>query len=212
MWKKSNPIGNDRNAAAIGLPGHIRARGPKWLYVPVTSVVFAQISFYRSVFYSCSVHVFAILDCNSLLFTIQFPDTLTPEVQQCSLLSSCYFAMSVWFAWALFFCTFSVEACEFVTSEVPAFENATRMLGSRFALSVKKTIASARHPCLHMSVLLHLRLSLPRHQPHLHLRSHCRSVKPCDDPQNEESGSVAKTTSFTGYEPNVIDNFDYSDT
>ena len=56
------------------------------------------------------------------------------------------------------------------------------------------------------------RLSLPRHQPHLHLRSQCRSVKPCDDPQNEEYGSVAKTTSSTGYEPNVIDNFDYSDT
>ena len=34
----------------------------------------------------------------------------------------------------------------------------------------------------------------------------------CDDPQNEEYGSVAKTTSSTGYEPNVIDNFDYCET
>ena len=37
--------------------------------------------------------------------------------------------------------------------------------------------------------------------------------KPCaQDLQNEEYGSVAKTTSSTGYEPNVIDNFDYSET
>ena len=36
--------------------------------------------------------------------------------------------------------------------------------------------------------------------------------KHCDDPQNEEHGSVAKTTSSTGYEPKVIDNFDYSET
>ena len=36
--------------------------------------------------------------------------------------------------------------------------------------------------------------------------------KHCDDPQNEEYGSVAKTTSSTGYEPNVIDNSDYSET
>ena len=36
--------------------------------------------------------------------------------------------------------------------------------------------------------------------------------KHCVYPQNEEYGSVAKTTSSTGYEPNVIDNFDYSDT
>ena len=36
--------------------------------------------------------------------------------------------------------------------------------------------------------------------------------KHCDDPQSEEYGSVAKTTSSTGYEPNVIDNFDYSET
>ena len=36
--------------------------------------------------------------------------------------------------------------------------------------------------------------------------------KHCDDPQNEEYGSVAKTISSTSYEPNVIDNFDYSET
>ena len=36
--------------------------------------------------------------------------------------------------------------------------------------------------------------------------------KHCVDPQNEEFGSVAKTTSSAGYEPNVIDNFDYSET
>ena len=36
--------------------------------------------------------------------------------------------------------------------------------------------------------------------------------KHCDDPQNEEFGSVAKTAFATGYEPNVIDNFDYSET
>ena len=35
--------------------------------------------------------------------------------------------------------------------------------------------------------------------------------KHCDDPQNEEYGSVAKTTSSTDYEPSVIDNFDYSE-
>ena len=47
-----------------------------------------------------------------------------------------------------------------------------------------------------MSVPLHLRLSLP-YPRHLHFRSHCRSVEPCDDLQNEEYGSVAKTTSST---------------
>ena len=36
--------------------------------------------------------------------------------------------------------------------------------------------------------------------------------KHCADPQNEECGPVAKTTSSTGYEPNEIDNFDYSET
>ena len=100
----------------------------------------------RFPFNPCSVHVFVILDCNSLLLTIQFPDALTPEVQQCSLLSSCWFAMSVWIARAVFFCTFSVEACEFVTCEVPDFENATRMLGSRIVLSDKIHFISMCHP------------------------------------------------------------------
>ena len=36
--------------------------------------------------------------------------------------------------------------------------------------------------------------------------------KHCADPQNEEYGSVAKTNSSTSYEPNVIDNFDFSET
>ena len=36
--------------------------------------------------------------------------------------------------------------------------------------------------------------------------------KHCEDPQNEECCPVANTTSSTGYEPNVIDNFDYSET
>ena len=34
----------------------------------------------------------------------------------------------------------------------------------------------------------------------------------CATPPKEESGPLAKTTSSTGYEPNVIDNFDYSET
>ena len=34
----------------------------------------------------------------------------------------------------------------------------------------------------------------------------------CATPPIEESGPLAKTTSSTGYEPNVIDNFDYSET
>ena len=36
--------------------------------------------------------------------------------------------------------------------------------------------------------------------------------KHCDDPQNEECGPVANATSSTGYEPNVIENFDCSET
>ena len=36
--------------------------------------------------------------------------------------------------------------------------------------------------------------------------------KHCATPPKEESGPLAKTTSPTGYEPNVIDNFDYSET
>ena len=36
--------------------------------------------------------------------------------------------------------------------------------------------------------------------------------KHCDDPQNEECGPVTNTTSSTGYESNVIDNFDHSET
>ena len=54
--------------------------------------------------------------------------------------------MSVWFARALFFWTFSVEACEFVTCEVPDFENATRMIGSRVVLSDKIDSIAMCHP------------------------------------------------------------------
>ena len=62
--------------------------------------------------------------------------------------------MSVCFAHALFFCTFSVEACEFVICEVPDFENATRMIGSRVELSDKLDFISMCHPCLHMRIPL----------------------------------------------------------
>ena len=39
----------------------------------------------------------------------------------------------------------------------------------------KTFVSSTRHPCLHISVPLHLRLSLPHLQPHQPLRSRCRS-------------------------------------
>ena len=97
----------------------------------------------------CSVHVFDILDCNSLLLTVQFPVTLTPEVEQCSLLSSCQLAMSVWFARALFFCTFSVEACEFVTWSARLWEcNAHDWL----KIKIVSRIKIGR--CIHMSRML----------------------------------------------------------
>ena len=72
-------------------------------------------------------------------------------------------------------------------------------------VSVCAIVPSTCHPCLHMSVPLHLRLSLfyPRHQP---LRSRCRSVEPCDDPRIEVCGSVAKTTSSTVTEPTNMTN------
>ena len=54
--------------------------------------------------------------------------------------------MSVLFAHALFFSTFSVEACEFVLCEVPDIENATRMIGSRVVLSDKIDFNSMCHP------------------------------------------------------------------
>ena len=61
--------------------------------------------------------------------------------------------MSVWFARALFFCTFSVEACESVSCEMPDFENATRMIGSlecaeeSLELSTVRTLAERVLPC-----------------------------------------------------------------
>ena len=91
--------------------------------------------------------------------------------------------MSVWFARALFFCTFSVEACESVTCEVPDFEEATRMIGSRVALPDKIDFISMCHPwCRTRIHLQHLactwafQLCLPTPQPHLHLRLRCRST------------------------------------
>ena len=44
------------------------------------------------------LHVFVILDCNSLLLTIQFPDALTPEVQQYQFLPSAF----LWRLWVSF--------------------------------------------------------------------------------------------------------------
>ena len=137
----------------------------------------------------------------SLLLTIQFPDTLTPGVQQCSLLSSCPFAMSVWFAHALFFCTFSVEACEFVICQVPVLENATHMIGSRFPslccppknkfITMSSMFAPAHCDCSDSTPVT---LTSHQDQP---LRSCCQSIKPCEDLQNEKCCFVANTTSST---------------
>ena len=51
--------------------------------------------------------------------------------------------------------------------------------------------------------------SLHQEQP---LRSSCRLTNTALLRQKEESGSLAKITSSTGYEPNAVDNFDYSET
>ena len=68
---------------------------------------------------------------------------------------------------------------------------------------------SSSSSCLHISVQ-------PSSLSSLSSTSTCQVTLPinkhCADPQNEEYGSVAKTTSSTGYEPNVIDTFDYSET
>ena len=50
------------------------------------------------------------------------------------------------------------------------------VIGSRIVLSDKNRFSSPYHACLHMSVPLHLRLSLPHLQPHQPLRSRCRSI------------------------------------
>ena len=70
---------------------------------------------------------------------------------------------------------------------------------------------SSSSSCLHMSVppsslSLSSLSSTSTSQVTLPINKHCA------DPQNEEYGSVAKTTSSTNYEPNVIDNSDYSET
>ena len=130
-----------------------------------------------------SVHrsVFTDPFSNSLLLTIQIPDTLAQEGQQCSLLSSCEFSMSLWFAHALFFCTFSVEACP------PAHFSCSH--STPLTLTSSSSIPSSRTTS---------QVKLPIN-------------KPCEDPQDEECGPVANTTS-SHVSPNVIDNFDYSET
>ena len=66
---------------------------------------------------------------------------------------------------------------------------------------------SSSFSCLHMSVPpLSSLSSTATSQVTLPINKHCA------DPQNEEYGSVANTTSSTGYEPNEIDNLDYSET
>ena len=74
-----------------------------------------------------------------------------------------------------------------------------------------KIRSSPCHPCLHLHMSVphsHLLLrSLHQKQP---LRSSCRPVNTALLRQIEESGPLAKTTSSTAYEPDVIDNFDYS--
>ena len=86
--------------------------------------------------------------------------------------------------------------------------------GSRFqGCAVRKKNSSPCHPCLHLHMSApHSHLlprSLHQEQP---LRSRCRSTNTALLRQEEESGPLAKTTSSTGYEPNVIDNLDYSET
>ena len=73
--------------------------------------------------------------------------------------------------------------------------------------------SSPCHPCLHLHMSVPHSHLLPRclHQEQP-LRSRCRSRNTALHRQEEESGSLAETTSSTGYEPNVIDNFDYAET
>ena len=61
--EKSNPTGNDRNAAGTGPTGtHHRTRAQSDCKSPSPLLSFAQISFYRSVFYQCvSVQLFTEL-------------------------------------------------------------------------------------------------------------------------------------------------------
>ena len=95
--------------------------------------------------------------------------------------------MSVWFAHALFFCTFSVEACEFVTCEVPDFENATRMTGSRVVVSDKidfitmsSMFALAHFSCSH-STPLTLTSSSSVPSPRTTCQVKLPINKPCED-------------------------------
>ena len=79
-----------------------------------------------------------------------------------------------------------------------------------------KTSSSPCHPWCRTRIQIHplactwaFHLCLPIPQPHLHLRLRCRSPNTA---KIHKKKSVANTTCSTGYEPNVIDNFDYSET
>ena len=63
-----------------------------------------------------------------------------------------------------------------------------------------------------MSVPLHLRLSLPHLQPRQPLRSRCRSTNTATIDSDEEYHTMASHNPLTGYEPKLLDNFDYSET
>ena len=67
---------------------------------------------------------------------------------------------------------------------------------------------SSSSSCLHMSVPPLSSYSSTSSTPQTTLPIN-KSLVP---PQNEECGPVANTTSSTGYEPNVIEHFDYSET
>ena len=82
---------------------------------------------------------------------------------------------------------------------------------NRFHLHVSPMMSHA-----HSSSTSCLHLSIPSLSSYSSTSSTLQTTLPIykhlDDPQNEECGPVAKTTSSTGYEPNVIDNVDYSET
>ena len=81
-----------------------------------------------------------------------------------------------------------------------------------------KTRSSPCHRCLHLRISLALTLHLTLTSSSSIRSSRTTSQvtlpinKHCAAPPIEESGPLAETTSSTGYEPNVIDNFDYSET
>ena len=79
-----------------------------------------------------------------------------------------------------------------------------------------KTSSSPCHPWCRTRIQIHplactwaFHLCLPIPQPHLHIRLRCRSTNTA---KIHKKNSVANTICSTSYEPNVIDNFDYSET